>query len=91
MSESLRSWWRANSTFILFLVTQAVGFIIWGVHLEGRVSTIEQRGSPQVDKLADRVSRVEERQANSVQLLKDNSVKMDQMLNELYKHEMREK
>lgn len=89
MKESTSKWWSRNSTLVTFLIFQTVALIIWGVHLDSRVATVEARGSPQVSALADRMTRVEVTQSNLLSLLHDNATKMDKMLDELHQHEIR--
>lgn len=55
----MRTWLRDNSGVIAFLLLQATVAVVWGARLEGRVYTIEQRGSPQTDALDHRLTVVE--------------------------------
>lgn len=66
MVESAKSWMRANSTLIYFLIAQAIffgGLTFTGygymVRLETRVSTLEIRGSPHLSTIDNRLTVLE--------------------------------
>lgn len=93
MTEAIWSWWRKNGGIILATLIGGMtgaGFagIVWGVTLANRVVTIEERGSPQVDKIEKRLTRVEERQINVMDTLKTNGLKLDAIGDELRRHEI---
>lgn len=87
MSDGLYRWWRGNGGFVVILLVQAVFIIIWGVRLDSRVDTIEHRGSPQLELVQQRLTLFEERQNYVMTTLRNNSAKLDNISEELKKHE----
>jgi hypothetical protein len=66
MIDTARNWFKENSTLIYFLVAQAFALGAAGlsvatymVHLETRVSTLETRGSPHLEKIDARLTVLE--------------------------------
>ena len=62
----LKTWVRANSTLVYFLIAQAAALIsggAWGlsymVNLENRVATLETRGSPHLAEINTRLTTLE--------------------------------
>lgn len=61
--------------------------IVWGAHLDARVRTLEERGSPQVSEINTRLTRVEERQKTVIEILRTNSDRLEGLSQELKRHE----
>lgn len=66
MMTSVRSWFHDNQTLVYFLVAQAiaaaaiaVSIIAYSVRLEGRVTTLEVRGSPHLTVIDNRLTVLE--------------------------------
>jgi hypothetical protein len=66
MMTSVRSWFHENQTLVYFLVAQgiAIGAAVlsitaYMVRLETRVTTLEVRGSPHLDKIDNRLTVLE--------------------------------
>lgn len=93
MTDFIKNWWNKNGGIIVAMILggitgSGIAGIVWGVTLANRVTTIEERGSPQVDKLEKRLTRVEERQSIVLETLKSNGAKLDSISEELRKHEI---
>jgi hypothetical protein len=72
----LKNWARNNSTLIYFLIGQALfigglAFSGWGymVRLEERVSTLENRGSPHLNVIDNRLAILENKTDNNKERL----------------------
>jgi uncharacterized coiled-coil protein SlyX len=68
MVKEFRSWFHENQALVYFLVAQLVGFlgilgslIAYSVKLEARVSTLEIRGSPHLERVDNRLTVLESR------------------------------
>jgi len=68
----LRSWLRDNQTLVGFLVAQtlaaaavAISIITYSVKLEGRVTTLEVRGSPHLATIDQRLTVLESKTATN--------------------------
>jgi hypothetical protein len=66
MVKELKSWFNENQALVFFLVAQLVGFlgilaslIAYSVKLEARVSTLEIRGSPHLERVDSRLTVLE--------------------------------
>jgi hypothetical protein len=66
MMVQVRSWISQNHTLVMFLVGQAialgavmVSIIAYSVRLETRVTTLEVRGSPHLEKIDGRLTVLE--------------------------------
>jgi Tfp pilus assembly protein PilO len=56
---TLRSWIEDNQTLILVLVAQAIALVAYMVQLDGRVATLETRGSPHLEQVDKRLTVLE--------------------------------
>jgi beta-lactamase regulating signal transducer with metallopeptidase domain len=66
MVKELKSWFNENQALVFFLVAQLVGFlgilgslIAYSVKLEARVSILETRGSPHLERVDNRLTVLE--------------------------------
>jgi hypothetical protein len=55
----MREWFRDNQTLLYFLAAQALAVIVYTVRLDGRVTTLETRGSPHLEKIDNRLTVLE--------------------------------
>jgi hypothetical protein len=59
MTDGARNWFRDNQALAIGLIGQAVVLGIYMVNLEARVSTLEIRGSPHLEKIDARLTVLE--------------------------------
>jgi hypothetical protein len=85
MMVAARSWVRDNSTLVYFLIAQAlaaVGVLItitaYMTRLEGRVNTLEIRGSPHLSTIENRLTVLEA-------ATRDNKNSIDRIVNVMTK------
>lgn len=57
--DKARSWFSNNQTLVLALIGQALFAGIYMVNLEARVSTLENRGSPHLNVIDNRLTVLE--------------------------------
>ena len=70
----MREWFRDNQTLLYFLAAQALAIIVYTVRLDGRVTTLETRGSPHLERIDNRLTVLE---ANT----KDNKASIERIIN----------
>jgi Tfp pilus assembly protein PilO len=76
MVDSMKSWFKENSTLVLFLLAQAATLfagaaygLAYTVRLEGRVDTLETRGSSHLAGINNRLTVTEkETEANKARI-----------------------
>lgn len=85
MMVAARSWIKENSALVYFLAAQAVAAIgvlltitAYMTRLEGRVSTLETRGSPQLNVIDNRLTVLEA-------ATRDNKNSIDRIVNVMTK------
>ena len=81
MTGNFKSWFNSNQALVYFLIAQsiaigaaAVSLITYSVRLETRVTTLEIRGSPHLEKIDSRLTVLESQtQSNkdSIERIKD--------------------
>ena len=59
MTEVAKTWFKENQALVIGLAAQAVIAGIYMVNLEARVSTLEIRGSPHLEKIDARLTVLE--------------------------------
>lgn len=91
MTDTIYRWWSNNGGTFTVLAVQAILIIIWGVRLDSRVDTIEQRGTPGLAVIERRLTIAEDRQRTVLEYIKDNSKKIDRIVDELRSHELESK
>jgi hypothetical protein len=74
MATHVREWFRENQTLIYFLAAQALAVIIYTVRLDGRVTTLETRGSPHLAVIDNRLTVLES-------TTEDNKASIDRIIN----------
>jgi hypothetical protein len=77
----LKSWMRDNATLVYFLIAQAFALVSGGawvlsymVNLENRVATLENRGSPHLSEINNRLTvleKITEANKDSLDRMKD--------------------
>jgi hypothetical protein len=85
MVKDFKSWLQENHALVFFLIAQGlalgatlVSLIAYSVRLETRVSTLEIRGSPHLEKIENRLTSLESQsQSNkdSIERIKDRLLK----------------
>jgi hypothetical protein len=59
MTDSIKSWFKENHTLLYFLLAQGIAILVYSVRLETRVTTLEVRGSPHLEKIDNRLTVLE--------------------------------
>jgi hypothetical protein len=59
MSGTVASWFKDNQAIVIGLIAQAIVGGIYMVNLEARVSTLENRGSPHLNIIDNRLTVLE--------------------------------
>ena len=59
MTAEIKSWFKDNHTLLFFLAAQAIAIVAYSVKLEGRVTTLETRGSPHLSTIDNRLTVLE--------------------------------
>ena len=78
MPDGLKNWFKENQMLMIGLIGQALIFGGYMVNLEGRVSTLETRGSPHLGIIDNRLTVLEsktESNKESIERLKDGYLK----------------
>jgi hypothetical protein len=74
MNSPIRQWLRENQTLLYFLAVQALAIIVYTVRLDGRVTTLETRGSPHLAQIDNRLTILESG-------TKDNKASIERIIN----------
>jgi hypothetical protein len=59
MTGKVTSWLLENRTLLSVLVAQGLAILIYAVRLETRVTTLETRGSPHLERIDNRLTVLE--------------------------------
>jgi hypothetical protein len=59
MTTTVASWFKENQAIVIGLIVQAIVGGIYMVNLEARVSTLENRGSPHLNIIDNRLTVLE--------------------------------
>jgi hypothetical protein len=59
MTGKVTSWLLENRTLLSVLVAQGLAILIYAVRLETRVTTLETRGSPHLERIDSRLTVLE--------------------------------